>query len=662
MNNLLIPLIIGILDLGFVGYLIYRLKKSSSGDQNIQEIAKAIQEGAKAFLKREFQVMAIILIILAIGLGILNSSIIPPIIFLIGAIISSLAGYIGMMVSTIANVKTTSAAQKSFAESFKIAIWGGQVMGFLVVGLGLLGVLFIWQIFGDVNLLINYALGASLVALFMRVGGGIFTKSADVGADLVGKVEKGIPEDDPRNPAVIADQVGDNVGDIAGMGADLFESYVSTIIAAMVIGVVAFDTIGLIFPLVLAGIGVLSSLIGTFFVKVMKTSQDFAHQTQSVRKAMERGVIIANILMIAGAYFLTSVMFQDLKLFWAIVVGLLAGWIIGKATEYYTDEKKKPTLSIAKAGQSGSSNVIIEGMIVGMKSTVIPVLAIGATVVLAYYLGGLYGIALAGLGILGVLGINLSTDCYGPIADNAAGIAEMGGLDNEVRQKVEALDAVGNSTAAIGKGFAIGAAALAGLAWLATYSDKINLESIDLLKSNVLVGVFVGAMLPFIFSALIMKGVSKGALAVVNEVRRQFKEKLGLMEGKEKADYKACVDLATKSALKEMVVPGIMVVAVPIIIGVIPFLGKEAVAGTLVGALSSGFVMALFLSNAGAAWDNAKKYIEAGNLGGKGSEAHKAAVVGDTVGDPAKDSAGPAINILIKLLSVVALISLALFA
>jgi len=660
MNNLLIPLIIGILDLGFVGYLIYRLKKSSSGNQSIQEIAKAIQDGAKTFLRREFQTMAIILIILAIGLGILNSSIIPPIIFLIGAIISSLAGYIGMMVSTIANVKTTSAAQKSFAESFKIAIWGGQVMGFLVVGLGLLGVLFIWQIFGDVNLLINYALGASLVALFMRVGGGIFTKSADVGADLVGKVEKGIPEDDPRNPAVIADQVGDNVGDIAGMGADLFESYVSTIIAAMVIGVVAFDTVGLVFPLILAAIGVLSSLLGTFFVKVMKSSQDFTHQTESVRKAMERGVIIANILMIAGAYFLTTIMFDNLNLFWAIVVGLLAGWIIGKATEYYTDEKKKPTLSIAKAGQSGSPNVIIEGMIVGMKSTVIPVLAVGATIVLAYSLGGLYGIALAGLGILGVLGINLSTDCYGPIADNAAGIAEMGGLDSEVRQRVEALDAVGNSTAAIGKGFAIGAAALAGLAWLATYSQAAELTSINLLDPKLLTGLFIGAMLPFLFSALTMKGVSKGALAVVNEVRRQFKEKLGLMEGKEKADYKACVDIATKSALREMIIPGIIIVVSPILVGII--LGKEAVAGTLVGALSAGFLMALFMANSGAAWDNAKKYIEAGNLGGKGSGVHKAAVVGDTVGDPFKDTSGPSLNILIKLLSVVALISLSLFA
>jgi len=664
MNYLLIAFIIGILDLGFVGYLIYRLKKSSSGGDNIQEIAKAIRDGAKAFLKREFQVMAIILALVAIGLGVLNKNINPPIVFLLGAIISSLAGYIGMMVSTIANIKTTSAAQKGFAESFRVAIWGGQVMGFLVVGLGLLGVLAIWQIFGDVTLLINYALGASLVALFMRVGGGIFTKSADVGADLVGKVEKGIPEDDARNPAVIADQVGDNVGDIAGMGADLFESYVSTIIAAMVIGVVAFDIAGLVFPIILAAIGILSSLIGTFFVKVFKSSSDFVEQTKSVRKAMERGVLIANALMIGGAYVLTSIMFQDLKLFYAIVIGLLAGWIIGKATEYYTDEKKKPTLTIAEAGQSGAPNVLIEGLIVGMKSTVIPVLAVGATVVFAYQLGGLYGIALAGLGILGVLGINLSTDCYGPIADNAAGIAEMGGLDPEVRQKVEALDAVGNSTAAIGKGFAIGAAALAGLAWLATYSQAIGIDiiedGINLLDPKLLAALFIGSMLPFLFSALTMKGVSKGALEIVKEVRRQFKEKLGLMDGTEKPDYEACVDIATKSALREMILPSVIIILSPILVGLV--LGKEAVAGMLVGALSTGFVMALFMANSGAAWDNAKKYIEAGNLGGKGSDAHKAAVVGDTVGDPFKDTSGPSLNILIKLLSVVALISLAIFA
>ncbi len=661
MSLIYIPFIVAILALFFVFFLIERLKKSSSGGEKIKAIAEAIREGAKAFLKREFITMLLIFLLIAIGLGFLTKSLSSPLIFLAGAFVSSLAGYIGMMVSTIANLKTTCSAQKSFSKSFKTAIWGGQVMGFLVVGLGLLGIVIIWMIFEDANLLINYALGASLVALFMRVGGGIFTKSADVGADLVGKIEKGIPEDDPRNPAVIADLVGDNVGDIAGMGADLFESYVSTIIAAAVIGIIAFGPKGIILPLLLASAGIISSIIGTFFVRVSETSeqQDFSKQTESVRKAMERGIIVANILMATSAYILISLFFDNLNLFWPILFGLLTGWLIGKTTEHYTSEKKKPTLTIARAAKSGSPSVIIEGLIVGMKSTVIPVLAVGATIVLSHHFGGLYGIALASLGILGVLGINLSTDCYGPIADNAAGIAEMGGLAPEVRQRVEALDAVGNSTAAIGKGFAIGAAALAALAWLVTYSQRIELASINLLDPTVLAGIFIGAMLPFLFSGLTMKGVSRGALEVVEEVRRQFKEKIGLMAGTEKPDYRACIDLVTKRALKEMLLPGILIVAAPILVGL--FLGKEAVAGTLVGALSTGFLMAIFMANSGAAWDNAKKYIEAGNLGGKGSDAHKAAVVGDTVGDPFKDTAGPSLNILIKLISIVALISLTLF-
>ncbi|MBU3964160.1 sodium-translocating pyrophosphatase [Patescibacteria group bacterium] len=662
MNLIYIPLIVSVIDILFVLLWIRLLKKLSSGEAGLQKIADAIREGAKAFLKREFKAMIIVFLLVAIALGILNKSILPPIVLLIGAFISSLAGYIGMMVSTLANIRTTVSAQKSFPESFKTAIWGGQVMGFLVVGLGLLGVVILWMAFQNVDLLINYALGASLVALFMRVGGGIFTKSADVGADLVGKVEKGIPEDDPRNPAVIADQVGDNVGDIAGMGADLFESYVSTIIAAMVIGTAVFGAKGMIAPLFLAGIGIISSLLGTFFVRVSKdaSQEEFSKQTESVRKAMERGVLVANVLMIVGSYFLIKSLFNSIGLFWAILFGLLAGWIIGKTSEYFSSEKKRPTLDIAEAGNSGASNVIIEGLIVGMKSTVVPVLAVSATIVLSYHFAGLYGIALASLGILGVLGINLSTDCYGPIADNAAGIAEMGGLGKEVRQRVEALDAVGNSTAAIGKGFAIGSAALAALAWLATYAQKINVVSINMLEPKLLAGLFIGAMLPFLFSALTMKGVSRGALEIVKEVRRQFRELPGLIEGTAKADYRTCVDLATKRAIREMIVPGILVVLTPILVGLI--LGKEAVAGTLVGALTSGFLVALFMANSGAAWDNAKKYIEAGNLGGKGSDAHKAAVVGDTVGDPFKDTAGPSLNILIKLISVVALISLALFS
>ncbi len=659
-----IPLIIAILDLLFVFFLIRKLSKISSGEEKTKKIGKAIKSGAQTFLQREFKTMSWIFLLVAVGLGFLGKSSLPGFIFIIGATFSSLAGYIGMMISTSANVKTSSSAKKSFGQAFNTAITGGQVMGFLVVGLGLLGVLAIWLIFGQVGLLINFALGASLVALFMRVGGGIFTKSADVGADLVGKMEKGIPEDDPRNPAVIADQVGDNVGDIAGMGSDLFESYVSTIIATMVIGAISYGQKGIIFPLLLAGIGIFSSWFGTLFVKVSKNSKDqneeeFLEQTDKVRKAMERGVIVANILMIFGAYFLTSYFFQSLNQFWAIVSGLIAGLIIGKTTEYYTSEKKKPTLAIAKSAQTGAPNVIIEGLIVGFRSTVLPVLSVAVTIILAYHFSGLYGIALASLGILGVLGINLSTDCYGPIADNAEGISEMAGMEEVVHQRVEALDAVGNSTAAIGKGFAIGAAALAGLAWLVTFAQKINLDVINILDPKILAGLFVGAMLPFLFSALTMKGVSRGALEIVKEVRRQFREKIGLMEGKVEADYKSCVDIATKRALKEMIAPAILVIITPIVVGLI--FGVEAVAGTLVGALSSGFLLALFMANSGAAWDNAKKYIEAGNLGGKGSEAHKASIVGDTVGDPFKDTAGPSLNILIKLISVVALISLALF-
>ena len=659
--DIILPFVATVLSLVFVYYLYFKIKKIKAGTEKMQEVSLAIKQGAKAFLKREFKTMALVFVLAAIVLWVLNKSFIPPLLFLFGAIISSFAGFVGMMNATSANVRTANQARKSFPESFKTAMQGGEVMGFLVVGLGLLGVLVFYLIFKDPNLLINYAFGASFVALFMRVGGGIFTKSADIGADLVGKTELNIPEDDPRNPAVIADNVGDNVGDTAGMGADLFESYVSSVIAAMVIGIMLIGEKGVVLPLLLASLGILSSLFGGMFIRVSKKSEkeEFVQQTEKVRRAMEKGIIIANITMIFLSFLVIWFLFDSLKLFWVVLLGLIAGFIIGKTTEYYTSEKKRPTQEIARATQTGTPNVILEGLIVGMKSTVLPVLAVAITIVLAYYLGGLYGIALASVGMLGVLGINLSTDCYGPIADNAAGIAEMAELEPEVRQKVEALDAVGNSTAATGKGFAIGAAALAALSWLATYSQQSGLDSIDLLNPKVLAGIFIGAVLPFLFSAMAMKGVNQGALEIVKEVRRQFKEKKGLLEGKEKADYKRCIDIATKGALREMVYPAVMVVIVPIIIGVT--LGKTAVAGMLVGALSSGFLLALLMANSGAAWDNAKKYIEAGNLGGKGSPQHKSAVVGDTIGDPFKDTAGPSLNILIKLISVVSLIALPLF-
>ena len=660
-ENLILPIVAVILSLVFVCSLYFKIKKTRPGTEKMQEVALAIQQGAKTFLKREFKTMAIVFVLAAIVLWVLNKSFVPPLLFLSGAIVSSFAGFVGMMNATTANVRTANQARKSFSQSFKTAMQGGEVMGFLVVGLGLLGVLVFYVIFKDPNLLINYAFGASFVALFMRVGGGIFTKSADIGADLVGKTELNIPEDDPRNPAVIADNVGDNVGDTAGMGADLFESYVSSIIAAMVIGIMLIGEKGVILPILLASLGILSSLFGGMFIRVSKKSEkeEFVQQTEKVRRAMERGIIIANITMIILSFLVIWFLFDTLNLFWVVLLGLIAGFVIGKTTEYYTSEKRKPTQEIARATQTGTPNVILEGLIVGMKSTVLPVLAVAITVVLAYYLGGLYGIALASVGMLGVLGINLSTDCYGPIADNAAGIAEMAKLEPEVRQKVEALDAVGNSTAATGKGFAIGAAALAALLWLATYSQQSGLDTIDLLNPKVLAGIFIGAVLPFLFSAMAIKGVNQGALEIVKEVRRQFKEKKGLLEGKEKPDYKRCIDIATKDALREMVYPAVMVVIIPIIIGVT--LGKAAVAGMLVGALSSGFLLALLMANSGAAWDNAKKYIEAGNLGGKGSPQHKSAVVGDTIGDPFKDTAGPSLNILIKLISVVSLIALPLF-
>ena len=622
---LFIPIFISIFSLIFAYFLIREINKAPSGSGKMIEISRAIREGAMSFLKREFKVMIGVFVLVAIVLGMVTGHFLESLTFLTGAAVSALAGFIGMMVSTRANVRTARAAQDSFPESFKISFLGGEVMGFLVVGSSLLGIAIIWALFENTHLLISYAFGSSLVALFLRVGGGIFTKSADVGADLVGKVEKGIPEDDPRNPAVIADQVGDNVGDIAGMGSDLFESYASAIIAAMVLGVVAFGVKGLFLPLILASAGILSSILGSFFVKVSKNLEKakFTEQTKQIRKAMGKGVMVANLLMVIASFFIISNFFGEIKLFWAVLVGLGVGVLIGKTTEYYTSETKEPTLGIARASQIGPSNVIIEGLAVGMKSTILPVLGVALATVVAYHFGGLYGIAIASVGILGVL------------------------------------DTVGNTTAATGKGFAIGSAALAALAWLAVFFEVAGLKQISFLDPNIIAGLFLGAGLSFLFCSLTLKGVSRGAWEVVKEVRRQFKEIPGIIEGKAKPDYGLCVDLITKKALREMILPGILVVLVPILVGV--FLGVAAVGGLLAGSLITGFALALMMANAGGAWDNAKKYIEAGNLGGKGSEAHKAAVVGDTVGDPFKDTAGPSLNILIKLVGKVSLIFLPLF-
>jgi len=658
---LYLSIIVSLFTIVFVIFLIRKINQASSGSEKMVKISQAIRKGAGAFLKREFKIMALVFVLIAFLLGLMTRSFSAAFVFLIGAGVSSIAGFIGMMISTRANSRVANAARTNFPKSFQIAFSGGKVMGFLVVGLGLLGISVIWLFCKDTQLLLRYAFGASLVALFMRVGGGIFTKSADVGADLVGKVEKGIPEDDHRNPAVIADNVGDNVGDIAGMGSDLFESYVSAIIAAIVIGVVAFGEKGLFLPLILASAGILSSIIGSFFVKISKDLQKkpFPEQTEQIRKAMGKGVIAANVLMAVAAYFIISNLFGEIGLFWALLAGLGVGFLIGKSTEYYTSAEKKPVQDIAKASQIGASTVIIEGLAVGMKSVALPVLGVAIATLLAYYFGGLYGIAIASVGILAVLGINLSTDCYGPIVDNAAGISEMAGLEQEVRQRTESLDAVGNTTAATGKGFAIGSAALVALAWLSTYFEVANLQIISLLDSKVIAGLFIGAGLSFLFCSLSLKAVGRGAQEVVKEVRRQFREIPGIMEEQAEPDYGSCVDLITKKSLKEMIFPGILVILVPILAGII--LGVEALGGVLAGSLITGFLLALFMANAGGAWDNAKKFIEAGNLGGKGSEAHKAAVIGDTVGDPFKDTAGPSLNILIKLVGIISLIFLPFF-
>jgi len=653
-----LSIIISLFAVFFALFLIKQIKKTPPGSEKIQLISGYIQEGAKAFLKREFKVLAIVLGILAAALAVLIEPRVA-LIFLAGAFVSALTGYIGMRVAVQANGRCANSAISSLPQAFRVAYLAGSVMGMLVVGFGLLGILIVWLIFKDAQLLIGYAFGASLVGLFLRVGGGIFTKSADVGADLVGKVEKGIPEDDPRNPAVIADAVGDNVGDIAGMGSDLFESYVSAIIASIVLGVPLFGRSGLILPVLLAAAGILASIIGNFLVKVKEQANlGFQEQTEEIRNAMFRGQIAANILMVVASWFICK-SFGNTGMFLALIVGLGVGILIGEVTKYYTSDKYKPVLGIAKASQSGTSINIIEGFSQGMLSTLIPAVGITIAMILAFKFAGLHGIALSSVGILAVLGINLSSDCYGPIVDNAAGIAEMTNLPKVVRQRTDALDSVGNTTAAAGKGFAIGSAGLAALAWIATFFETASIEMANIMDPKVIGGFFIGAALIFLFCAITMRAVSKGAFSVVEEVRRQFREIKGLMEGKEKPDYSKCVDLTTKRALKEMILPGTLAILVPIFCGII--LGIEALGGLLIGALVSGFLLAIMMANAGGAWDNAKKYIESGQLGGKGSDAHKAAICGDTVGDPMKDTAGPSINILIKQIGEVSVIFVPLF-
>ena len=659
-----VVIIISLISLFFAGYLAKNILRSDEGTDRMKEISKAIQEGAMAFLNQEYKILTIFVIIVTAVLfylgyaNILANGQQMSIAFLFGGIFSALAGNIGMRIATKSNARTAQGAKKNINEGLKIAFSSGAVMGLCVVGLGLLGVTTFYWIFQDPAIIYGFGFGASSIALFARVGGGIYTKAADVGADLVGKVEKNIPEDDPRNPAVIADNVGDNVGDVAGMGADLFESYVDSIIAAMVIGagILAYrNNSGVLLPLILASIGIISSIIGTFFVKAKKGSKP--------GRALDKGIWVGALIMAILSFLVIYFYIGDISLFYATMCGLASGIIIGLATEYYTSPHRKPTISIAEAAKTGAATDIIQGIAVGMFSTVIPVLVVCAAIFLAYYFAGLYGIAIAAVGMLSTLGITLAADTYGPVADNAAGIAEMADMGPAVRKRAESLDAVGNTTAAIGKGFAIGSAALTALALFASYTQIVKQLTgaslvIDITNPNVIIGLFIGAMLPFLFSAFTMGAVGKAAEEMVIEVRRQFKKIKGIMQGKKKPDYKRCVKISTSSALKQMIIPSLLAIISPILIGL---WNLEALGGLLVGTISTGFLLAVFMANTGGAWDNAKKYIEEGKLGGKGSDAHKAAVVGDTVGDPMKDTSGPALNILIKLMTIVALVFVPLF-
>lgn len=648
----------GVLGLLYVFYLTRKIMKEDAGTDVMSEIHQAIRSGASTFLRREYRVLAWFAIIMAVILVIFVSTI-TGIFFLAGTIVSALAGYLGMNIATQANVRTAAAARRSWRDAMKLAFNAGGVMGFTTVSFGILGLTLTLLITGDAQATVSFAFGASAVALFLRVGGGIFTKSADVGADLVGKVEQSIPEDDPRNAASIADNVGDNVGDIAGMGSDLYESYISSVAAAMVLGLAGTGAqYGPELPLLLASLGIIVSIIGVSLVRPPKEAKGFEAQVAGAQRSMNVGVYVSNILMIIGSFFIINAMMDDLAVFWALITGLVAGFLISLVTEYYTSSDYGPAKGIARASESGPALTIIEGMGKGMISTVGPVLLVAIAIVVSFAVAGLSGIAIAAVGMLINLAMLLSMDCYGPIADNAAGIAEMSGLGSEVRERCEALDAVGNTTAALGKGFSIGSAGLVSLAWLATYFSVADIQVLDgvqvanLMDVSVLSALLVGAMLPYLFSSLALRGVSIGSFNVVAEVRRQFKEIPGIMERTAKPDYVTCVAIATTSAIKAMLLPGVIVIVVPLLVGFL--LGPTAVAGLLVGALASGFILAIMMANSGGAWDNAKKYIESGQFGGKGGEAHKASVIGDTVGDPFKDTAGPSLNILIKLVGIVA--------
>jgi len=674
MDNIqIIALAASVLSLLFAVFLTRNVLSHDTGSDQVKFIGKAIQDGAMAFLSREYRVLAIFVVVVAVVIAALidfdligrmpngaTDSGIPQtaIAYLVGAVGSGLAGFIGMSIAVRANTRTAVAAQNKengLNAGLRVAFNSGAVMGVSVVGIALLGVTLMFVAFTDASIVAGFGFGASSIALFARVGGGIYTKAADVGADLVGKVEQGIPEDDPRNPATIADNVGDNVGDVAGMGADLFESYVGSIIATVALAAAGASTLStgeselILFPLLVSSIGIVASIIGTFLVRTGEGAS-----MGRLLWSLRIGIFSSGALVLIGTAAAILVLDLDFNLFWVVLVGLVAGQLIGTASEYYTSYEYSPTRKLAEQAETGPATIMIGGLGLGMISTVIPGLVVIVAMYAAYQLADLYGVALAAVGMLSTLGITLATDAYGPVADNAGGIAEQAGMDPDVRERTDALDSLGNTTAATGKGFAIGSAVLTALALMAAYANTVNVTTFNLMDLDVMMGLIIGSITPFLFSALTMQAVGRAAYEMVQEVRRQFREITGLMEGTAPADYARAVDISTRSAMREMILPGIIAIAVPIVVGVI--LGPEALGGVLIGSIATGFLFAIMMANAGGAWDNAKKYIEAGNVGGKGSEQHAAAVVGDTVGDPFKDTSGPALNILLKLMTIVALV------
>ena len=681
-------LVVGLLSLLVAKFFSDVVTKAETGNEKMQEISDAIQEGSMAFLNREYKIIAWFIVIMGAVIFLFldhpatvdfNEGPWTAFAFVLGSVASILAGYIGMRIATVANIRTTQAARSSITKAFDISFKSGTVLGFALVGIAVVGMAALYLLFVQLGfeptttmeLLTGFALGASSIALFARVGGGIFTKAADIGADLVGKVEAGIPEDDPRNPAVIADNVGDNVGDIAGMGADLFGSCAESTVAALVIGAMTFGALGLqtalLYPLAISAIGIIASFLTVWFVKLNKANN---HTSASVESVLKRGLILSSVFMLVAMYFLTKawipetfelvgVTYTSTGVFVAFAVGLISGLLIGLVTEYFTSHAYKPVKKVAKSSETGAATSIIQGIALGYESAVIPVLLIAMIAVVGFKSAGLYGIAISALGMLSTLVIGLAIDAYGPVADNAGGIAEMAGLPSEVRKRTDILDAAGNTTAAIGKGFAIGSAALTALALFSAFVMAAGVDFVNLLDSKVIAGLFIGGLLPFVFSAMTMKSVAKAAEAIIHEVRRQFKEIDGLMEGKAKPDNKKCVDISTAAALKEMIAPGLLVILTPILVGLL--FGVETLAGVLAGSLASGVVLAVAKANSGGAWDNAKKYIEAGAHGGKGSLCHAAAVIGDTVGDPMKDTSGPGLNILLKLMAIISLVFVPLF-